>query len=182
MPCIWVALCEAHQNANPPYPLKLLRPRRERPRRRTAEQREELATPLLIELHFGPLPARAGLQDTELARISQEVWERFYSLSVRCGLREGDQKTNRESHVPTIKIAHGVPVYAADAFCKKCLPVRWLVWLSLYARPLYPPFSLTLRSSLDAPKISTNRLLELLATAAFGVVWTTFARSEHFSV
>src|SRR5439155_176318 len=34
--------------------------------------------------------------------------------------------------------------------------------------PPYPPFSFDSASSLDAPKISTNRLLELLATAAFG--------------
>jgi hypothetical protein len=27
---------------------------------------------------FGPLPARAGLQDVELVGISQEVTERFY--------------------------------------------------------------------------------------------------------
>jgi hypothetical protein len=37
-----------------------------------AEQRDELATPQLIELHSIPA-SQAGLQDTELARISQEV-------------------------------------------------------------------------------------------------------------
>src|SRR5262245_31311735 len=50
----------------------------ERPRRRrAAEERDELASLQLIELHFGPPPARAGLQDTELTRTSQEVMERF---------------------------------------------------------------------------------------------------------
>src|SRR5437763_3823322 len=35
----------AHQHADPPYPVALLRPRRKRPRRhRTAEKRDELAT------------------------------------------------------------------------------------------------------------------------------------------
>ena len=38
-----VALGIPHQHANPPHPAGLLRPRRERPRRRTAEQRDELA-------------------------------------------------------------------------------------------------------------------------------------------
>jgi len=47
-------------------------PRRERPRRPAAEQRDELAALQLIELHSIP-PARAGLQDIELARISQRV-------------------------------------------------------------------------------------------------------------
>jgi hypothetical protein len=48
-------------------------------RRRAAEKCDELASFRLIELHSIP-PARAGLQDNELARISQEVTERFSSL------------------------------------------------------------------------------------------------------
>jgi hypothetical protein len=54
--------------------------RRERHRyRRTAEQRDELASFQLIELHS--IPASQGcMQDIELARISQEVTERFYNL------------------------------------------------------------------------------------------------------
>jgi hypothetical protein len=37
---------EVHQHADAPYPLRLLRPRRERPqRRRAAKQRDELASP-----------------------------------------------------------------------------------------------------------------------------------------
>jgi hypothetical protein len=52
---------------------RLLRVRRKRPsNRRAAEQRDELAPVQLIELHSVP-PARAGLEDIELARISQEV-------------------------------------------------------------------------------------------------------------
>jgi hypothetical protein len=34
-----------HKHADPPHPLALLCARRERPRRRTAEQRDELAPP-----------------------------------------------------------------------------------------------------------------------------------------
>ncbi len=48
--------------------------------RAAAEQRDELAAFQLIELHSVPCAARAGLQNIELARISQEVTERFYSL------------------------------------------------------------------------------------------------------
>src|SRR6266700_1515008 len=40
-----------------------------------AEQRNKFSPFHLIELHFGSLPARAGLQHIELARISQEVTE-----------------------------------------------------------------------------------------------------------
>ena len=59
---------------------RLLGARRERPsRRRAAEQRDERAPFQLVELHFGPR-ARAGLQDIELAVVSQEVTKRFYNL------------------------------------------------------------------------------------------------------
>src|SRR5262249_16426780 len=61
---------------------RLPRPLRERPRgRRAAEPRDELAAFQLPELHWCP-PARAGLKDIELARISQEVMERFYNLLI----------------------------------------------------------------------------------------------------
>jgi hypothetical protein len=54
--------------------------RHERPRRRrAAEQRDELASFQLIEFHSIPA-AKAGLQDIELARISQEVTGRFCNL------------------------------------------------------------------------------------------------------
>jgi hypothetical protein len=47
---------------------------RERPRRRrAAEQRDEFASFQLIELHSVPCAARAELEDTELAQISQRV-------------------------------------------------------------------------------------------------------------
>src|SRR5262245_21440049 len=52
---------------------RLLRLRRERPRgRRAREKGDELAALHLIELHSVP-SSQAGLQDIELARISQEV-------------------------------------------------------------------------------------------------------------
>jgi hypothetical protein len=63
-----------------PHGAGLLRARRERPRSRgSTEKRDELATFQLIELHSMPA-SQAGLQDIELARISQEVTERFYNL------------------------------------------------------------------------------------------------------
>jgi hypothetical protein len=43
--------------------------------RAAGEQRDELASFQLIELHSVPCAARAGLQNIELARISQEVME-----------------------------------------------------------------------------------------------------------
>jgi hypothetical protein len=66
-------------------------------RRRAAEKCDELASFQLIELHSIP-PARAGLQDNELARISQEVTERFSSLFSRW--RRRPKNTSRRS-VPT---------------------------------------------------------------------------------
>src|SRR5262245_38074981 len=44
--CLWVAGDKTHQHADAPHPLALLRPRQERPPRRSAaEQRDELAPP-----------------------------------------------------------------------------------------------------------------------------------------
>src|SRR5262249_49505370 len=51
-----------HQPANPPHPARLLRARRERPRRRAAEKRDDLAPFQLTNLHALPsqgLPDRA---------------------------------------------------------------------------------------------------------------------------
>ena len=55
--------------------------RRKRPCRRAAQQRDEFA-PFGIN-QVGSVPSQAGAesQDIELARISQEVIERFYNLS-----------------------------------------------------------------------------------------------------
>jgi cation diffusion facilitator CzcD-associated flavoprotein CzcO len=47
--------------------------------RRAAEKSDELTAFQWIECIRYP-PARGGLQDIELARISQEVMERFYNL------------------------------------------------------------------------------------------------------
>jgi hypothetical protein len=52
----------------------LLRPRRERPCRRAADERDELAASQLIEFH-SILASQVGLQDNELVGISQEVME-----------------------------------------------------------------------------------------------------------
>src|SRR5262249_12177939 len=49
-----------------------LRARGERPRSRAAKQRDELAPLQVIELHSVPA-SQAGLQDIELARISQQA-------------------------------------------------------------------------------------------------------------
>jgi len=56
----WIVGSGAHENANAPHPLgRLLRVRRERLRCcRAAEQRDELASSQLIELH--PVPASQG--------------------------------------------------------------------------------------------------------------------------
>jgi hypothetical protein len=51
----------------------LLRACREWPRRRAAEQRDELAPPQLIALHSVPSRQGQALQDIELADVSQEV-------------------------------------------------------------------------------------------------------------
>ena len=54
---------------------RLLRARRERPRRRcSADERDEVAPSQLIELHS--IPARQGrMQDIELAMVSQRVYD-----------------------------------------------------------------------------------------------------------
>src|SRR5262249_6161337 len=57
-----------HQHANPPHPARLLRERRERPRRRAAEQSDKVAPLQLIELHL--LPEPDSWQHTALARVT----------------------------------------------------------------------------------------------------------------
>ena len=42
------------------------------PLSRAAEERDELGSSQVIELHFGSLPAKAGSQHIELAAISQQ--------------------------------------------------------------------------------------------------------------
>jgi hypothetical protein len=53
-----MVLAERHEHANAPHPLRLLRPCRERPRCRAAEQRDELA-PSRVE-HGLPLRSRSA--------------------------------------------------------------------------------------------------------------------------
>jgi hypothetical protein len=50
-----VVRIDGHEHADPSHPLALLRAHRERPRRRAAEQRDELAASQLIELHLVPV-------------------------------------------------------------------------------------------------------------------------------
>jgi hypothetical protein len=72
---------------------RLLRPHRERPRsRRTAEQRDELASFQVIEFHSVPCTARAALQDIELQAISQRASERLYN---RLAVDESGRCPNR---------------------------------------------------------------------------------------
>jgi hypothetical protein len=77
---LWIIRERVGEINEPRYATRLLRARRERPRRRrTAEERDEVAPFQLIELHS--VPARqGGLQDIELGTISQEVTKRFYNL------------------------------------------------------------------------------------------------------
>src|SRR5262245_64769139 len=58
---------ERVEHADPPQPGRLLRACRHRPRRRAAEQRDELAAFYLIELHSVPVQ-RAALQITQMSK------------------------------------------------------------------------------------------------------------------
>jgi hypothetical protein len=58
-------LVKCGQGAADRHPSRLLRARRQRPRRRAAEQRDELPAFQLIEISFDTRPARAALQDIE---------------------------------------------------------------------------------------------------------------------
>src|SRR5262249_40625591 len=53
-----IAFSEVHEDRDPPHPLALLRARRERPRSRAAEQRDELASSLVE--HGLPLGTRCA--------------------------------------------------------------------------------------------------------------------------
>ena len=63
-----IAFAERHQNSDPPYPL-MLRPRSNRPRRRAAEQRDELAPP-----HVGPPPPESVYRTFSLPQGGGQVF------------------------------------------------------------------------------------------------------------
>jgi hypothetical protein len=72
-PASYLRWFQGLQHADAVHPLWLLRPRRERPRRRAAEQRDELAPFQLIELHY--IPASEGRrQNIELTIVSQPTF------------------------------------------------------------------------------------------------------------
>jgi hypothetical protein len=56
-----IALGKRKQHADPPHPIDLLRPRRERPRHRAAENRDELSPPHGAHPRPGITPSIAGL-------------------------------------------------------------------------------------------------------------------------
>src|SRR5262249_61738759 len=64
---IWMQECDA------PHALSLLRPRRERPRRRAAEQRDELAPFHLTEMH--PIPHGAGSTSQDIGSETRAIGE-----------------------------------------------------------------------------------------------------------
>jgi hypothetical protein len=70
------------ENRYPAPRCRLLRPRRERPRRCAAEQRDELAPFPLTQLHPVPLRARKASQDIGLQRISQRCFECALALGI----------------------------------------------------------------------------------------------------
>ena len=65
---------------------RLLRPRCKRPRRRTPEQRDELAPFYLTELHLVHRQPDPELQNIELGEISQEVMGRFATIYARASV------------------------------------------------------------------------------------------------
>jgi hypothetical protein len=93
----------------------LLRARHERPRSHAAEQRDELASFQLIELH-SVLPAE--LQDIELAANSQRASERLYNLLVvgESGRCRGHSRLSllRPLRRCTPRLAPAMPVSRAD--------------------------------------------------------------------
>jgi hypothetical protein len=57
----WIVRGCRKEHADAPHPLGLLRTRRERPHSRAAEQRDEIASFQLIELHSSRNPGRANV-------------------------------------------------------------------------------------------------------------------------
>jgi hypothetical protein len=83
-------LCDQPGPAYPPLSLWLLRTRPERRCDRAAKKRDGLAASQLIEEHAVPCQPGAGLQDIELAQISQRVSRAFYNrLPLEADVRVG---------------------------------------------------------------------------------------------
>jgi hypothetical protein len=79
---------EIHEQADAPYPSGLLSARRERPRGRAAEQRNQLASFQLIELHSVPVSqgriAGYRIGEDESAGIAG-ILQPVSGAEVRCG-------------------------------------------------------------------------------------------------
>jgi len=80
--CVRIACSEAHQYTNAPHPLRPLRARRERPRCRAAEQRDELASPRALQQATGT--DRYSINSSARADRVGEI-SRPSALALGCG-------------------------------------------------------------------------------------------------
>jgi len=74
-----IAFSEVHEDRDAPHPLGLLRPRREWPRRRAAEQRDEIAPFQLIE--FPRFNISGSLAMFDATRLASSIVICFASMA-----------------------------------------------------------------------------------------------------